>query len=165
MLQLKRAYDPPAKTDGTRLLVERLWPRGMKKEALKMDAWLKDVAPSTALRKWFAHDPRKWPEFQRRYRAELTAHPEAWQPILTAARKGQVTLLFSSHDAEHNNVVALRAFLAPRLRRTAAPVSAKPRRAAAPAAQKKSAPHPPEFASPTCYLADFNDFDDDADRR
>ncbi|MEO6992617.1 MAG: DUF488 domain-containing protein [Lacunisphaera sp.] len=111
MIQIKRAYDAPAKSDGSRLLVERLWPRGIKKEALKLDAWLKDVAPSTELRKWFSHDPAKWTEFQRRYRAELKQCPEAWQPILAAAKAGPVTLLFSSHDAEHNNVVALRAFL------------------------------------------------------
>jgi len=76
-----------------------------------MDAWLKDVAPSTELRKWFSHDPAKWPEFQRRYRAELDAHPEAWQPILDAAADGEVTLIYSSHDAEHNNAVALRDYL------------------------------------------------------
>lgn len=111
MLKIKRAYDPPSKSDGTRLLVERLWPRGIKKEALKLDAWLKEAAPSTELRKWFGHEPAKWTEFQRRYRAELKGRPEAWRPILDAAAKGDVTLLFSSHDAEHNNVVALRAFL------------------------------------------------------
>lgn len=76
-----------------------------------MSDWLKDAAPSTELRKWFNHDPEKWKEFQRRYRAELDTHPEAWQPILEAAKKGKVTLLFSSHDAEHNNVVALKAYL------------------------------------------------------
>ncbi len=111
MIQIKRAYDPPAKTDGERILVERLWPRGIKKEALELNAWLKDVAPSTELRKWFSHDPEKWSEFQRRYRTELDKHPEAWQPIIKAAKKGKVTLLFSSHDAEHNNVVALKAYL------------------------------------------------------
>ena len=76
MIQINRAYGPPAKTDGTRILVERLWPRGIKKEALKLDDWLKDAAPSTELRKWFRHDPAKWPEFQRRYRAELNEHPD-----------------------------------------------------------------------------------------
>ena len=111
MIQIKRAYDPPAKTDGTRILVERLWPRGIKKENLKHDSWIKDVAPSTELRKWFSHDPVKWTEFQQRYQAELDKHPEACQPILDAANKGKVTLLFSSHDAEHNNVVALKAYL------------------------------------------------------
>lgn len=115
-LALKRAYDPPAASDGKRLLVERLWPRGIKKEALKADAWLRDVAPSAELRKWFSHDPEKWTEFQRRYRAELDKHPEAWQEILTAARAGKVTLLFSSHDTEHNNVVALRDYLTPKLK-------------------------------------------------
>lgn len=82
MIQLKRAYDPPASTDGTRFLVERLWPRGVKKEALHVEAWLKDVAPSTGLRQWFSHDPAKWPDFRRRYFAELKSHPEAWRPLL-----------------------------------------------------------------------------------
>lgn len=111
MIRIKRVYDPAASSDGLRMLVERLWPRGMKKEDAKLDAWLKDVAPSTELRKWFSHDPAKWSEFQLRYRAELDQHPEAWQPILDAAKKGKVTLLFSSHDAEHNNVVALQKYL------------------------------------------------------
>jgi uncharacterized protein YeaO (DUF488 family) len=83
----------------------------MKKESLKQDAWARDVAPSTALRKWFGHQPEKWPEFQRRYRAELEANPEPWIEILAAAKKGPVTLLFSSHDVEHNNAVTLRSFL------------------------------------------------------
>lgn len=113
MIQIKRVYDRPSKTDGIRLLVERLWPRGMKKEAARLDGWLREAAPSIALRKWFNHDPVKWTEFQRRYRAELDQRPEAWQPILDAAKKNNnVTLLFSSHDAEHNNVVALKAYLA-----------------------------------------------------
>jgi uncharacterized protein YeaO (DUF488 family) len=111
MIQIKRVYDPPAKNDGTRFLVERLWPRGVKKEKLKLAAWLKDVAPSNELRKWFNHDPAKWEAFQQRYRAELNQQTEAWQPILDAANKGDVTLLFSSHDAAHNNVVALKAYL------------------------------------------------------
>ncbi|MGB5984891.1 MAG: DUF488 domain-containing protein [Desulfobacterales bacterium] len=115
MIQIKRAYDRPANTDGTRILVERLWPRGIKKEALKLDGWLKDAAPSTELRKWFSHDPAKWPEFQRRYRVELDEHPDTWQPIVEAAKAGKVTLLFSSHDAEHNNVVALKMYLEERL--------------------------------------------------
>lgn len=111
MIRIKRVYDPPAKADGKRIIVERLWPRGIGKEKLKLDCWLKDAAPSTELRKWFNHDPGKWKEFQRRYRAELDQHPDAWQPILCAAKKGCVTLLFSSRDAEHNNVVALKAYL------------------------------------------------------
>ncbi|MBV8631002.1 MAG: DUF488 domain-containing protein [Silvibacterium sp.] len=112
MIKLKRAYDPASVDDGVRILVERLWPRGVKKEALHLDAWLKDVAPSTELRKWFGHDPAKWPGFQRKYFAELDARPDALEPILSALRKGPVTLIFSSRDAEHNNAVALKAYLA-----------------------------------------------------
>jgi uncharacterized protein YeaO (DUF488 family) len=111
MIHLKRVYEPAARDDGTRFLVERLWPRGIKKEALHMDGWLKDVAPSTELRQWFAHDPAKWAEFQKRYFAELDTNPEAVQPIRQALRKGTVTLLFSSHDAEHNNALALKTYL------------------------------------------------------
>ena len=110
MIQIKRAYDPPAKTDGHRLLVERLWPRGTKKEALHLSGWIKEVAPSTELRRWFGHNPAQWEEFQRRYRAELEEYPEAWSPIPDVARKKRETLLFSSHDAEHNNVVALKSY-------------------------------------------------------
>lgn len=111
MIQIKRVRDPFAESDGVRFLVERLWPRGVKKVNLQIDAWLKDVAPSTELRKWFNHDPARWKEFQKRYFAELKKNPEAWQPILNAKKKATVTLLFSSHDAEHNNVVALKSFL------------------------------------------------------
>jgi|ERR1043165_3078241 uncharacterized protein YeaO (DUF488 family) len=115
MIRLKRVYDPPDRSDGQRLLVERLWPRGMKAEALRLDGWLREVAPSTALRKWFGHDPDRWPEFQRRYRAELDRNSSAWQPILDAARKGTVTLLFSSRDVSHNNAVVLENYLESRL--------------------------------------------------
>ena len=111
MIRIKRVYDLPQQADGRRFLAERLWPRGLKKEAARLDGWLRDVAPSTRLRKWFGHDPGKWTEFQRRYRAELDRQPRAWQSILEAARRGDVTLLFSSRDAEHNNVVALKAYL------------------------------------------------------
>jgi uncharacterized protein YeaO (DUF488 family) len=111
MINVKRAYDSASRGDSRRFLVERLWPRGMRKESLRMDAWLKDVAPSTELRQWFSHDPAKWLEFRRRYRAELDAHPEAWQPILDAAADGEVTLIYSSHDAVHNNAVALQDYL------------------------------------------------------
>jgi uncharacterized protein YeaO (DUF488 family) len=111
MIQIKRVYDPPARNDGVRFLVERLWPRGVKKEKLKLTGWIKDVAPSTELRQWFGHDPSRWEEFQKRYRTELDTHPEAWQPILAMAKQGNVTLLVSSHDAAHNNVVALKAYL------------------------------------------------------
>ena len=114
MIRIKRTYEPRARTDGRRLLVERLWPRGMKKEALKADAWLKEVAPSTKLRQWFGHRPERWKEFRRRYEKELTANPDAWAPILDASRCGTVTLLYSAHDIEHNGAVVLREFLAER---------------------------------------------------
>lgn len=111
-LRVKRTYDPPARGDGCRILVERLWPRGIKKEALRADAWLKDVAPSTALRQWFDHREERWEEFQRRYRKELQANPAAWEPILDAARRGPVTLLYSARDTLHNGAVVLRDHLA-----------------------------------------------------
>jgi uncharacterized protein YeaO (DUF488 family) len=111
MIQLQRAYDEESSEDGTRFLAERLWPRAMKKSSLKIESWLKDVAPSTELRKWFSHAPEKWDEFRRRYFAELKDHRDAWQPILDAAAHGKVTLVYSSHDREHNNAVALQEFL------------------------------------------------------
>lgn len=111
MISLKRAYDPSSHGDGARFLVERLWPRGVKKTSLKIDAWIKDAAPSTELRKWFSHDPAKWEEFRRRYFDELKERRAALQPILDAAQKGPVTLIYSSHDEEHNNAVALKEFL------------------------------------------------------
>ncbi len=111
MIRSKRVYDPPAPDDGARFLVERLWPRGISKENLQMEAWLKDAAPSSDLRKWFNHDPDKWEEFRRRYFAELEANPAAWQSLLETARRQRVTLLYSSHDREHNNAVALKEFL------------------------------------------------------
>jgi uncharacterized protein YeaO (DUF488 family) len=115
VIQTKRVYEPHAPADGVRFLVERLWPRGIAKAALQMDGWLKDAAPSTELRRWFDHDPKKWLEFKRRYAAELEAHPDAWKPILTKARRGRVTLLYSAHDVEHNNAVVLRDFLSRKL--------------------------------------------------
>lgn len=111
MLKTKRVYEDAKASDGVRFLVERLWPRGIKKEELKMKAWLKDVSPSPELRKWFAHDPDKWQEFQKRYRAELKANPEAWKPILEAAKRGDVTLLYSARDTEHNSALVLKSFL------------------------------------------------------
>lgn len=111
MIQLQKAYDAPGKADGTRILVERLWPRGVKKTSLKLDDWRKDVGPTTELRKWFSHDPAKWDEFRKRYFVELEANREAWGPIADAAAKGTVTLIYSSHDSEHNNAVALAEFL------------------------------------------------------
>jgi uncharacterized protein YeaO (DUF488 family) len=100
---------------GRRFLVERLWPRGVRKDALRMEAWLPEVGPSTELRKWFGHDPGRWAEFRRRYSAELDAHPEAWRPLADAAAAGDVCLLYSSRDREHNNAVALRDYLIARL--------------------------------------------------
>ncbi len=111
MIKLKRVYDSASPDDGVRYLVERLWPRGISKASLRMDGWLKDAAPSTELRKWFSHDPGKWREFQRRYFAELDRAPEAWAPIVDAARHGAVTLLYSSHDTEHNNAAALKDYV------------------------------------------------------
>jgi uncharacterized protein YeaO (DUF488 family) len=111
MIELKRVYDRKDSTDGVRYLVERLWPRGIKKTELDLDDWLKDVAPSTELRKWFSHDPGKWTQFRRKYFAELDRAPEVCEPIRQAARKGTVTLLYSSHDAEHNNAVALKEYI------------------------------------------------------
>jgi uncharacterized protein YeaO (DUF488 family) len=107
MIKLKRVYEEEAPDDGVRYLIERLWPRGIKKESLHIDAWLKDAGPSTELRKWFSHDPEKWNEFRRRYFAELDRATE-WAPIREAAQRGTVTLLYSSHDTEHNNAVALK---------------------------------------------------------
>jgi len=111
MIQIKRAYEPASKTDGARFLVERLWPRGIKKEALPLDDWLKDVAPSTELRQWFHHDPAKWQQFRKRYSRELDENPGPWERLLGRARRGRVTLVYSSHDEEHNNAVALKEFL------------------------------------------------------
>lgn len=118
-IQVQRVYDAPSAQRGTRFLVDRLWPRGVKKGALSLDGWLKDAAPSDELRRWFAHEPAKWPEFRRRYFAELKAHPDAVQPILDAAIRGQVTLLFGATDSGHNNAVALREYLEARLGKTA----------------------------------------------
>ena len=111
MITLKRVYETAAPRDGVRFLVERLWPRGVKKTALHVDGWLKDVAPSSELRQWFRHDPKKWHEFRRRYFLELDANPDLVDPLLKAARRGRVTLVYSSHDTEHNNAVALKDYL------------------------------------------------------
>ncbi len=116
MIQTKRVYEPESAHDGKRFLVERLWPRGIKKENLDIDAWLKDVAPSTELRQWFGHDPAKWSEFQKRYRAELRSHQAALTPLLASARRGNVTLLYSAHDQEHNNAIVLKGYLEKRIR-------------------------------------------------
>ena len=111
MLNIKRVYERAESSDGVRFLVERLWPRGMKREELKMRDWLKEVAPSPSLRSWYGHDPAKWEEFQQRYRAELESNPEAWKPILEEAIHGDVTLLYSARDTEHNSARLLKSFL------------------------------------------------------
>ncbi len=117
MIQIKRVYQPASPRDGKRFLVERLWPRGIKKENLDMDGWLKDIAPSPELRQWFAHDPAKWKEFQQRYRAELRSHCNDLAPLLSAARRGTVTLLYSARDEEHNSAVLLKNYLERQLKR------------------------------------------------
>jgi uncharacterized protein YeaO (DUF488 family) len=111
MIKIKRVYDPPEPGDGKRFLVDRLWPRGVNKEVLKMDGWLKDIAPSDNLRKWFGHDPEKWEEFQRRYEAELDNRQEVWKVILKADESGSVTLIYGARDEQHNNAVVLREYL------------------------------------------------------
>jgi uncharacterized protein YeaO (DUF488 family) len=110
-IKLKRVYEEPAKTDGTRILVDRLWPRGLTKEKAHVDLWLKEVAPSTALRKWFAHDPAKWTEFKTRYRAELRQNPDPLTLLKQAAAKGSATLLYGAKDEEHNEAIVLQALL------------------------------------------------------
>ncbi len=116
MIRVKRAYDTPAASDGTRFLVDHLWPRGVKKENLKVKDWLRAVSPSNELRQWFGHDASKWKEFQRRYFAELDDKLEAWQPLLEEAQQGDITLVFAAHEAEHNNAVALKNYLEKRLK-------------------------------------------------
>jgi uncharacterized protein YeaO (DUF488 family) len=114
-ITLLRAYEHSAPAAGKVFLVERLWPRGVHREDLPLDAWVKDVAPSTQLRQWFGHDPAKWDDFRRRYTAELDANPQAWQPLLDAARSGDVTLVYGSREREHNSAVVLRDYLLARL--------------------------------------------------
>lgn len=112
MIKLKRVYHTPAKNDGCRVLVDRLWPRGLSKQKAKVDVWLRDIAPSTALRKWYGHASERWPEFRRRYARELKAQPEAMQQLRALLRAhATVTLLFSSKEEERNNAVALKAHL------------------------------------------------------
>ena len=129
MIKLKRVYEKEDPSDGVRYLIERLWPRGVKKAALRIDGWLKDAGPSTELRKWFGHDPDKWDQFRKRYRRELDSRPDAWQPIVSAARHAPVTLVYSSHDTEHNNAVALREYLEAKMHRSPrAAAAVRPRR-------------------------------------
>jgi uncharacterized protein YeaO (DUF488 family) len=111
MVKIKRIYDPVSPDDGKRIYVDRLWPRGMKKEEVKMDEWLKDISPSDSLRKWFGHDPSKYKEFKNRYTKELEKHSEVLERIRKEAKKETVTLLFSAKDIEHNNATALKEML------------------------------------------------------
>lgn len=110
-IRLKRAYEPAEPEDGVRLLVDRLWPRGVSKEAAALDDWMKDIAPSTELRKWFGHDPARWEAFQRRYREELADHKAELSHIQALAVKSTVTLVYAAHDEQHNDAVVLREVL------------------------------------------------------
>ncbi|MER9224820.1 DUF488 domain-containing protein [Mesorhizobium sp. M0664] len=110
-LAVKRIYEPPAPDDGQRVLVDRIWPRGVRKEDAALTLWLKDIAPSNGLRKWFGHEPARWAEFQRRYRDELDRNGEAVGQLCALVDKGRVTLLYGAHDEEHNNAVALASYL------------------------------------------------------
>jgi uncharacterized protein YeaO (DUF488 family) len=118
-IRTKRVYEPAKPHDGLRVLVDRVWPRGMTKEQVQADLWLKDVAPGAALRKWFGHDRSKWEAFKRRYFLELDAQPEAVARLLDEAAKGRLTLLFSARDAEYNQAIALRAYLLSRSKKRA----------------------------------------------
>jgi uncharacterized protein YeaO (DUF488 family) len=110
-IRLKRAYEPPGEDDGTRVLVDRLWPRGVKKSGAAIDLWIKDIAPSAELRRWFAHDPERWPEFRRRYEDELRQKPEPVEELRALAGKGPLTLVFAARDAARNDAVVLRDLL------------------------------------------------------
>jgi uncharacterized protein YeaO (DUF488 family) len=120
-VRLKRAYERPSAGDGTRVLVDRLWPRGVSKTDVAIDLWLKDVAPSTELRRWFGHDPERWDEFRRRYQTELADKAEPLKELQAYARKGTLTLIYAARDEAHNEAVVLRDLLVRRLRRKARP--------------------------------------------
>lgn len=115
-LSIKRIYEDPAESDGYRVLVDRIWPRGLSKDTAHIDEWLKDLGPSTELRKWFGHEVDKWPQFRTKYRDELAGAADLWQPIVDRARSGPVTLLFGARDTEHNQAVVLQEFLLRKIR-------------------------------------------------
>ena len=115
-IAVRRVYEPPAASDGLRVLIDRLWPRGLSRAAACVDMWAKDLSPSTTLRQWYGHDPQKWPEFKRRYREELVAKADALADLATQARRRKVTLLFGSKEPRLNNAWALKEFLQPRAR-------------------------------------------------
>lgn len=108
MVKIKRIYDPPLPGDGKRIYIDRLWPRGLKKEEAQFDEWIKEVSPSDGLRKWFGHDPVKWPEFRKMYRKELESKREILERLRDEGRKATVTLLYSARDTEHNNAVVMK---------------------------------------------------------
>ena len=110
-VRIKRAYEAPSADDGTRVLIDRLWPRGIAKAEAAVDHWMKEIAPSTELRKWFGHDPARWEEFQRRYRSELKDHRDELERLRELAREGVVTLVYAAHDETHNDAVVLRGLL------------------------------------------------------
>lgn len=118
-VQLKRIYEPPQKSDGYRVLVDRVWPRGLSKDDAQIDLWMKDIAPSTALRKWFNHDPARWVGFQEKYRAELRELGDKLDELRARAKKEPVTLLYGAKDTEHNQAVVLRDVLAEKRSRSA----------------------------------------------
>lgn len=122
-IQLKRAYEKPTSTDGQRILVERLWPRGLTKAKAKIDLWRKDIAPSSELRTWYSHDVAKWPEFRKRYLAELRANPEPVKQLRGLAKQGTITLIYAAHDEQHNSARVLKQVL----ERSRTPRSRKPR--------------------------------------
>jgi uncharacterized protein YeaO (DUF488 family) len=117
MIKVKRAYVEAAADDGTRYLVDRLWPRGVTKSSLKIEGSVKDVGPSDALRRWFNHDPKRWDGFRERYFAELDGKPDAWKPLVEAARSSSIMLVYGARDEEHNNAVALAEYLTARMKR------------------------------------------------
>lgn len=134
-IRVKRVYEPPAPEDGVRVLVDRLWPRGLSRRSARVDLWLKEVAPSDALRRWFAHDPARWEVFRQRYFAELADQQAGIRTLLDLAARGPVTLLYAAADTRHNNAVALREYLL----RTLRPRPPQRRRAGSPAPRRRNA--------------------------
>ena len=127
MLRLKRAYEPAAGSDGRRILIDRLWPRGVSKRRAAIDEWMKDIAPSTQLRRWFAHDPARWPEFQRRYKRELAERRDELRRIAALASRGRVTLVYAARDEAHSDAVVLAAIVRGRMKRRTLKARAKRR--------------------------------------
>lgn len=109
-IRLKRVYEEPSESDGTRILIDRLWPRGLTKEKAKVDVWLKEIAPTTELRKWFNHEPSKWPEFKKRYKTEISNNPEAISALKKHLASGKATILYGAKDEEHNDAVVIKQF-------------------------------------------------------